>query len=107
MLEHYVLFQPKPDADSRLEQALESFSEAIRDESSILSEISWGRNTNPSGLDRGFSYGCFARIAPGRFQNYWDHPAHQELLKQLDELCADRFAMDYETTDVSAVTAQP
>jgi hypothetical protein len=26
---------------------------------------------------------------------YWNHPAHQTLLGRLDELCADRFALDY------------
>jgi hypothetical protein len=27
--------------------------------------------------------------------DYWNHPAHQMLLGKLDELCADRFALDY------------
>jgi hypothetical protein len=27
--------------------------------------------------------------------SYWNHPAHQQLLAELDAVCAERFAVDF------------
>jgi Stress responsive A/B Barrel Domain len=95
MLEHFVLFAAAQGRERDLEVVLEEFSRAVSSTCTTLHEINWGRNTNPSGLKRGLTHGCLARIADDGFQEYWDNPAHQRLLGQLDDLCVDRFAMDH------------
>ncbi|MCG2622968.1 Dabb family protein [Arthrobacter sp. I2-34] len=95
MLEHYVLFAAAEGRETDLETALTEFSDAIAGDCAALHEISWGRNINPSGLQRGFTHGCLARLADDGLSQYWDHQAHQRLLGQLDELCSERFAMDH------------
>lgn len=103
MLEHYVLFAARPGREADLDIALADFSDAMTYNCTTLSDISWGRNTNPSGLGRGFTHGCLARIQDDGLVTYWNHPAHLRLLEQLDELCTERFAMDYPSGQAAAV----
>ena len=101
MLEHYVVFRPRPGREGDLEQALTRLADGLGGPAAGvtgLSELTWGRNTNRSGLARGFTHGCLSRFSqPEAFQAYWDHAAHQELLHSLDDICEDRFALDYTT----------
>ncbi|WP_372698681.1 Dabb family protein [Arthrobacter sp. JSM 101049] len=102
MIEHYVLFAVADGRTMDLECALAEFSEAMTYNCPALVQISWGPNDNPSGRQRGFTHGCFAQIDDDGFDTYWHHPAHQRLLGQLDELCTERFAMDYRSGPVMA-----
>lgn len=97
MFEHYVIFKPKPGAGAELTQALEEFGAGVRETLSCLTELTFGENVNPSGLDRGYTHACLARLtSQASFKDeYWNHPAHVRLLAALDELCEDRFALDY------------
>jgi hypothetical protein len=97
MLEHYVIFKPQPGRDADLLSALQQFGEGVTRGLPCLLELTWGANTNPSGIQRGYTHSCLARLisAESLKTQYWVHPAHQRLLAQLDELCEDRFAMDY------------
>ena len=99
MLDHYVVFRPHPGREKDLTAALAEFTAAI-DGLDCLHEITCGENVNPSGLKHGYTHGCFARLTSEQAlkTDYWDHPAHQRLLGQLDELCEDRFALDYDVT---------
>lgn len=101
MLEHYVVFQARPGREKDLESALRAFASGIADTMPCLTEFSWGENINPSGRQRGYTHSCFARLttAAALQEEYWIHPAHQRLLGQLDDLCEDRFALDYVTGD--------
>ncbi|WP_028266949.1 Dabb family protein [Arthrobacter sp. MA-N2] len=107
MLEHYVLFAPQEGKAEELESALIRFSEGISTGCGSLVDISWGPNFNPSGLGRGFSYGCLARLSGDTLDEYWNHPAHQQLLSELDALCRERFAMDYLRADSAGTHATP
>jgi hypothetical protein len=102
VLEHYVVFKPHPQRAGELEDALTTFASGMAGTLPCLSELSWGANTNTSGLRHGYTHGCFARLTSQRSltEEYWIHPAHQRLLAQLDDICEDRFALDYITDDV-------
>lgn len=97
MLEHYLVCTPKPGREDELSAALDRFGAGVRHTLPSLIELSWGRNTNPSGLDRGYTHSCLARLTSQEALRgeYWNHPAHVRLLADLDELCTERFAMDY------------
>jgi hypothetical protein len=97
VLEHYVIFQPRPGREADLAEELHVFGEGITGSLPELLEFTWGENTNPSGLKLGYTHACWARLADGGLDAYWVHPAHQKLLSRLDELCQSRFAMDYTT----------
>lgn len=96
-MEHYVIFKPRPGQEAALLEALERFGAGVSGALPCLLELTWGVNTNPSGLARGYTHGCFARLTTeaSLTDEYWIHPAHQRLLGELDELCEDRFALDY------------
>lgn len=96
-MEHYVIFKPHPGKHAELLEALERFGAGVSGSLPCLLELTWGANTNPSGLARGYTHSCFARLTSEESlkEEYWIHPAHQRLLGELDELCEDRFALDY------------
>jgi hypothetical protein len=96
MLDHYVVFRPFEGKEQDLSAALREFAADIAG-LDCLHESTWGENTNPSGLKHGYTHGLFARLTSEEAlrSDYWNHPAHQKLLGKLDELCADRFALDY------------
>ncbi|HEY3710189.1 MAG TPA: Dabb family protein [Amycolatopsis sp.] len=108
MLEHYVVFKPHPQRADELADALATFASGMAGTLPCLLELSWGANTNTSGLRHGYTHGCFARLTSQRSltEEYWIHPAHQRLLAQLDDICEDRFALDYVTGDVISGGAQ-
>jgi hypothetical protein len=103
MLDHYVVFQPHPGREKDLTAALREFSEGIKS-LDCLQDLSYGENINQSGLKHGYTHGLFGRLTSEQAlkTDYWHHPAHQRLLGLLDELCADRFALDYDIPDGSA-----
>jgi hypothetical protein len=102
VLEHYVVFKPHPERAGELEDALTAFASGMAGSLPCLLELNWGANINASGLRHGYTHGCFARLTTHQAltEEYWIHPAHQRLLAQLDDLCEDRFALDYVTDDV-------
>lgn len=100
MLQHYVVFQSAPGKEAELDAACAELGARLADSLEGLEALSSGRNTNASGLDRGFTHGCLARFADDEaFQRYWDHPAHRAFMSALDGLCSDRFAIDYRVED--------
>jgi hypothetical protein len=96
MLDHYVVFQSQRGREEELSTALRDFAADITG-LTCVHEFSWGENTNASGLKHGYTHGCFVRLTDEAALRsvYWNHPAHQKLLGRLDELCSDRFALDY------------
>ncbi|WP_445183269.1 Dabb family protein [Pseudonocardia sp. Cha107L01] len=96
MLDHYVVFQPHRGREEELSAALRDFAAGITG-LTCVQDFTWGENTNASGLKHGYTHGCFARLTgeAALRGDYWNHPAHQKLLGRLDELCIDRFALDY------------
>jgi Stress responsive A/B Barrel Domain len=103
VLEHYVVFKARDGHAESLSNALAEFAAGIKETLPCLLEFSWGPNTNPSGLARGYTHGCLARLttAESLTEEYWVHPAHQRLLAVLDDLCDDRFALDYVPEDAT------
>ncbi|MEU6375765.1 Dabb family protein [Streptomyces sp. NPDC046909] len=96
MLEHYVVFKPHPGRESDLAKALGDLSAGLADGIDGLSDLSWGENTNVSGLSRGYTHGCLGRFTDkAAFDRYWNHPAHERFMAALDDICAERFALDY------------
>lgn len=109
MFEHYIVFTPHEGREADLLTALEQFGAGVSGDLPCLLELTWGANVNESGLQRGFTHGCFARLRDERsFQaEYWGHPAHQQLLTRLDELCEERFALDYVAVQVVTGAGEP
>jgi hypothetical protein len=102
VLDHYVVFRARPGKEKEVAAALQDFGSAIEKDMPCLLEFTWGPNINQSGLDRGFTHGCFARLTTEASlkEEYWIHPAHQVLIGVLDDLCDERFALDYRVDDV-------
>jgi hypothetical protein len=96
MLDHYVVFRPAEGTGAAVADALRRFASVIT-ELSCVQDITWGENTNASGLRHGYTHGCFVRLtnAEALRSEYWNHPAHQKLLDDLDTLNTERFAVDY------------
>jgi Stress responsive A/B Barrel Domain len=96
MLDHYVVFRPVEGSEAAVADALREFASAVTGLDCVR-DLTWGENTNASGLARGFTHGCFVRLTGEEAlrSEYWNHPAHQRLLGELDWLRTDRFAVDY------------
>ena len=98
MLEHYVVFRPHPGQEPALAEALRSLAEGLGSGLDGLTDLTWGENTNPSGLQRGYTHGCLGRFVDRTaFDRYWAHPAHEAFMAALDAICEERFALDYTT----------
>lgn len=98
MLEHYVVFKPKAGQEDRLDEACAALTDGLASGLPGMRSLSWGRNTNKSGLDRGYTHGCLGRFNDEEaFGRYWNHPAHAAFMAALDDICEDRFAIDYQT----------
>lgn len=99
MLDHYVAFRPSEGSEAAVGEALREFASAIT-VLACVHDLTWGENTNSSGLQRGFTHGCFVRLTTEEAlrSEYWNHPAHQKLLSELERLHTDRFAVDYPST---------
>ena len=97
MLDHYVAFKARPGQEQALSAMLNRFVRAILGQLDCVLDISAGANISKSGLGQGYTHGCYVRLADPDSLNdsYWNHPAHQELLAELDAVCAERFAVDF------------
>jgi Stress responsive A/B Barrel Domain len=97
MLDHYVAFRARPGREQALSALLERFTNAISGDLECVLDISAGTNINKSSLDQGYTHGCYVRLSGHDALNdsYWHHPAHQELLADVDAMCAERFAIDF------------
>ncbi|WP_341996713.1 Dabb family protein [Microbacterium sp. LWH7-1.2] len=100
MLEHILIISAGDLPREPLEDALNRFARDIHDCPGLVS-ISWGRNVNPTGLQRGCDYVCSALLdSIDTLQtDYWNHPAHHVLLEELPALCAERFALDFDVAE--------
>src|SRR5258708_29664718 len=97
MWEHYVVSKPRAGRAEDLTNALAEFAAGLDGTLPCLLELTWGPNTNPSGLAHGYTHGRLARLTTESSlkEEDWVPPAHQPLLTLLDQLCHDRFAPDY------------
>jgi hypothetical protein len=97
MLDHYVAFKARPGRDQDLSEVLRRFTGAISGQLQGLLDISAGSVLNQAGRDLGYTHGCHVRLSDAETLRdaYWNHPAHQALLAELDAVCAERFALDY------------
>lgn len=96
MLQHIVVFSTGEKPREPLEETLDRFARGIRSCPEVI-DVSWGENVNPTGLERGYEFVCIATLSTieAMKKEYWNHPAHQELLERLPEVCESRFALDY------------
>lgn len=97
MLDHYVAFKARPGQEQALTAVLERFVRGISGQLRCVLDLAVGANINPSGLKQGYTHGCFVRLTDEESLRgvYWNHPAHQSLLNELDAVCAERFAIDF------------
>ena len=93
MLDHYVALKARPGQEQALSAMLDRFVSAISGQLDCVLDISAGANISKSGL----AHGCYVRLTdPDSLTgSYWNHPAHQELLAEIDLACAERFAIDF------------
>ncbi|MYU21900.1 Dabb family protein [Streptomyces sp. SID8352] len=102
MLTHYVVFRPRPGREKDLADALGELSDGLRAGIVGMTALTWGENTNPSGLRHGFTHGSLGRFTDrAAFDRYWNHPAHERFMHVLDDICEDRFALDYTGEDAA------
>jgi hypothetical protein len=96
MLDHYVALKARPGQEQALSAMLDRFVSAISGQLDCVLDISAGANINKSGLAQGYTHGCYVRLTDrgSLTGNYWNHPAHQQLLAEIDSACAERFAID-------------
>lgn len=97
MLDHYVAFKARPGQEQALSAVLNRFASAISGQLTCVLDMSAGANISQSGLAQGYTHGCYVRLTDpdSLTSSYWNHPAHQALLAELDAVCADRFAVDF------------
>jgi hypothetical protein len=97
MLDHYVAFKARQGQEQALSAVLDRFVRGLWDQLNCVLDVSAGANINQSGLGRGYTHGCYVRLtdAESLRGTYWNHPAHQQLLNELDAVCAERFAVDF------------
>jgi hypothetical protein len=98
MLDHFVAFGASEEDQAAIGDALHEFAGAIASLECVM-DISWGKNSSASGVERGVTYGCFVRLTSQEAlrSEYWNHPAHQKLLSELNRRNVERFAVDYPT----------
>lgn len=90
-----MVFVAAPGQDGRLDEELTKMADGLGDLPGLVA-LTWGANTNPTGLSRGYSHGCLGRFEDkAAFQRYWDHPAHVAFADALEDICTERFALDY------------
>jgi hypothetical protein len=97
VLDHYVAFKARPGQEQALSAVLKRFASAISGQLTCVLDISAGANISKSGLAQGYTHGCYVRLTDPEslVGGYWNHPAHQELLAEIDAVCAERFAVDF------------
>ncbi|HEX3961628.1 MAG TPA: Dabb family protein [Trebonia sp.] len=97
VLDHYVAFKARPGQEQALSAVLKRFVSAISGQLTCVLDISAGANISKSGLAQGYTHGCYVRLTDPEslVGGYWNHPAHQELLAEIDAVCAERFAVDF------------
>src|SRR5690606_4372264 len=99
MIEHIVLLRARDGREAELDAALDEFVTEII-ELDTVREISAGPNFNKGGAARGWTHGMRVLLTEREaLPGYWDHPSHVRLAETLDEVCRDRFAIDYERTE--------
>jgi hypothetical protein len=92
-----VAFKARPGQEQELSAMLDRFVSAITGQLDCVLDISAGANINKSGLAQGYTHGCSVRLTDldSLTGSYWNYPAHQELLAEIDSACAERFAVDF------------
>ena len=96
MLHHIVLFKFKPDTRDEQIAALEKQLDALPEQIVEIQLYEFGRDVVCS--DRSYDFALvsgFANLAA--LQRYQVHPAHQEVIAHIREICADVRAVDFET----------
>ena len=94
MLEHIVLFKPKPetteDQEKQLVQRLMDLAEHIPQ----IVQISAGKSLTVR--SKGYTVGLVVRFNNEADLNiYRVHPKHQEVVEEVKKLCEDTLALDY------------
>jgi hypothetical protein len=97
MLDHYLVMKARAGQAPALNAVLDRFVTGISGRLESVLDISVGENINQSGLARGYTHGCYVRLSDEAelMTRYWNHPAHQQLLAEIETVCSDRFAIDF------------
>lgn len=97
-LEHIVWFKLKPESTEADEAELIRRLRALKDQIPGIIELTAGRNVRD--ISHGFTVGLIVRLKDlDALEAYRAHPAHQEILKYIEEVTENRLAVDYYTAD--------
>ena len=96
MLHHIVLFKFKPETSEEQIAALEKQLDALPEQIVEIQLYEFGRDVVRS--DRSYDFALVSGFANlPAMQRYQAHPAHQEVIAQIREICEDVRAVDFET----------
>lgn len=97
-LEHIVLFRLKPETTAAQEAELIRRLRALKDQIPGIIELTAGRNVRD--VSHGYTVGLIVRLRDlDALEAYRAHPAHQEILRYIEEVTETRLAVDYYTAD--------
>lgn len=95
MIEHIVLMKKRPEtSEAEMERALDALR-ALKEQIPGIVSFTAGVNFSPRGA--GFTHAAVARFTDREaLQGYAPHPAHQAVVKLLNEVTQERVIIDYE-----------
>ncbi|HET7559892.1 MAG TPA: Dabb family protein [Limnochordia bacterium] len=94
MLEHVVVFKMKSDATDQQADELVRRLRGLKDAIPEIVALSAGRHIEAR--PDGFTIGIVVRFRDeAGLEAYRPHPEHQKVVAYINEVCADRIAVDY------------
>ncbi len=97
-LEHIVLFKLKPETTEAEEAELIRRLRDLKHQIPGIIELTAGRNVRD--ISHGYTVGLIVRLRDvDALEAYRAHPAHQEILKYIEQVTETRLAVDYYTVE--------
>lgn len=99
MIRHLVLLRFTDEATAAKRAELAADFAALRRHIEVITDLEWGVNVSPEGLDKGFTHGFVVSFANAADRDtYLPHPAHLAFVERLKPSLADVLVLDYEWT---------
>jgi hypothetical protein len=95
-LRHVVAFKFKDTATAEQIKEVENAFRALKQKIPQISELEWGLNNSPEGLNKGFTHAFILTFKSEKDREvYLPHPDHKAFGKTLGPLLADVFVLDF------------
>lgn len=93
---HVVHFKFKADADkAQVQKVVEEFA-ALKKKIDVITEMEWGTNVSPEGLDKGFTHCWIISFKDAKARDaYLVHPAHKAFVDILKPVMGDALVVDF------------